>query len=66
MQSIFDDELRETGQFWPNPSRTRPLSPLSIVADGLEVARTTAPSAACQRQKGPRRHRNPDPQQARP
>ena len=36
MPGIFDNELHETGQFWPNPYRTRPLSPLSIVADGLK------------------------------
>ena len=36
MRSIFDDELRETGQIWPNPFRTWPLSPLSIVANGLK------------------------------
>ena len=36
MQRIFDDELPDTGQIRPNPSRTRPGLPLSIVAAGLK------------------------------
>ena len=36
MQRIFDDELPENGQIRPNPFRTRPGLPLSIVAAGLK------------------------------
>ena len=36
MQRIFDDELPENGQIWPNPIGTRPGLPLSIVAASLK------------------------------
>ena len=36
MQCIFDDEWRVTGPIWPNPSGTRPIWPLDVVAKGLK------------------------------
>ena len=36
MLGIFDDERRQTEPIWPNPSGTRPLVLLDVVAESLK------------------------------
>lgn len=36
MPGIFDDEQRESGPIWSNPSGTRPIFPLDGVANCLK------------------------------
>ncbi len=36
MQRIFDDEGGDSGQIWPNPFGTKPISPLDVVAKRLK------------------------------
>ena len=63
MPGIFDDECRETGPIWPNPCRDAAHLAAGQRCSRLEVARTTAPFAPCQRPNGPRRRYNYDTQQ---
>ena len=36
MQRIFNDEGGVSGQIWPNPFGTKPISPLDVVAKRLK------------------------------
>ena len=52
MPGIFDDERRVTGPIWSNPTGTRPICLLDVVAKGLKWHTLRRLSRLASRQMG--------------
>jgi len=52
MATIYDDEQRETGPIWLNPSGTRPICLLDVIAKGLKWPTLRRLSRLASRQMG--------------